>query len=140
MILAGLLLYLSEEWAEEALRRVEADDRVAKAAKGIDVSLLTLFEDGPDHAYEYLYVHFRDGGLEEYKLGHDAGELEGRKPTFTVRGPYENFADVQNGLITERRALLSGKLHLSGSMFKAMKHMRALETITGSLREIPCET
>lgn len=139
--LAGLLLYLSEEWAEEALRRVETDERIQKAAKGIDVSLLTIFTEAPDHAYGFLYVHFKDGGLLEYRTGHRAEDvLQDRSPTFVVSGTYGNFLEVQRGEISERRALLAGKLHLTGSMFKAMKHMRALETITGVMREIPCET
>lgn len=136
-----LLQYLSEKWADEALRRVETDDRIKDAAKGIDVSMLTIFTEAPEGAFGYLYVHFKDGGLLEYRTGHEAEDVLGdRNPTFVVSGTYENFVAVQEGEITEKRALLAGKLHLTGSMFKAMRHMRALETITGVMREIPCET
>jgi putative sterol carrier protein len=136
-----LLQYLSEKWAEEALRRVETDERIKSAAKDIDVSMLTIFTEAPKGAFGYLYVHFKDGGLLEYRTGHEAEDVLGdRDPTFVVSGTYGNFVAVQQGEISEKRALLAGKLHLTGSMFKAMRHMRALETITGVMREIPCET
>lgn len=136
------LQYLTEPWAEEALHRVEADDRIREAVKGIDVSMLTIILNAPKGAYGFLYTSFDGDGLRDYRVGRDYASVtqDLPAPTFVVSGDYEVFSAIQRGDISERRALLSGRLHLTGSMIKALRHMRALETITKVLREIPCET
>jgi len=57
-----------------------------------------------------------------------------------VSGKYEVFAAMQRGEIGERRALLTGRLHLTGSLVKALRHMNALETVTAALNTIDCVT
>ncbi len=138
---AGLLAftYMSEPWAEEALRRVETDPRIAKALQGIQLSILTIITDGPADTYGFLYVRFDGKGLADYRVGGDYQAVtEGiDNPTFVVSGKYDVFQDIQLGTFSERKALLTGKLHLTGSMIKALRHMRALESITKVLQEIP---
>jgi putative sterol carrier protein len=107
-----VLRYLSESWAEQALQQVESDERVLAATRGLQLSLLAIILNAPKDAYGFLYVAF----------------------------DYAVFAAIQRGEITERRAILTGKLHLTGSLVKALRHMRALETVTASLRTIACET
>jgi hypothetical protein len=136
------LQYLTEPWAEEALKRVESDDRIHKAIKGIEVSVLTIVLHPPKGSYGFVYTAFDGTGLKEYRVGLDyAAVADGiPPPTFVISGEYEVFAAVQRGEMTERKALLTGKLHLTGSMIKALRHMRALESITKVLQEIPCKT
>jgi hypothetical protein len=136
------LQYLTEPWAEEALKRVESDERIHKAVDGIDLSVLTIILHPPQGSYGFLYTAFDGAGLKEYRVGRDyAAVADGiPPPTFVVSGEYEVFAAVQRGELSERKALLAGRLHLTGSMIKALRHMRALESITKVLREIPCKT
>lgn len=136
------LQYLSQEWAEEALRLVETDQGIRKALDGLDLSLLTIILNAPKGCYGFLYAAFDEGGLADYRVGHDFHAV-GKglpEPTFVVSGDYKVFAAVQRGELSERRALLSGKLHLTGSMVKALRHMRALEAITAVFAAIPCQT
>ncbi len=130
---------MSQEWAEEALRRVESDDRVSKALKGIQLSILTIITEGPKDTYGFLYVQFDGTGLSEYRVGHEyAAVADGiPEPTFVVSGKYNVFQSIQLGELGEKKALLTGKLHLTGSMMKALRHMRAMEAITKVLQEIP---
>jgi hypothetical protein len=137
-----VLRYLSESWAEQALQQVESDERVLAATRGLQLSLLAIILNAPKDAYGFLYVAFDGEGLQDYRVGHDYGAVTTGmpNPTFVVSGDYAVFAAIQRGEITERRAILTGKLHLTGSLVKALRHMRALETVTASLRTIACET
>lgn len=136
------LRYLSEAWAEEALRRVEQSPEIRKAVKGIDLSLLTIILDPPEEAYGFIYAAFDGEGLTEYRVGKDYSAIADGvpAPTFAVSGSYETFSAMQRGELGERRALLTGKLHLTGSMLKALRHMRAMETVSEVLRSIECDT
>ncbi len=133
------LTYMSEPWAEEALRRVETDARIAKALSGIQLSILTIITEAPEDTYGFLYVRFDGHGLADYRVGGDYQTVTDNieTPTFVVSGAYDVFRDIQLGHYSERKALLTGKLHLTGSMIKALRHMRALESITKVLQEIP---
>lgn len=130
---------MSQAWAEEALRRVETDPDIAKAVQGLKLSILTILTDCPPETYGFLYVRFDGSGLADYRVGRDyetvADGIEA--PTFSVSGKYDVFQGIQMGHTTERKALLTGKIHLTGSMVKALRHMRALEAVTKSLQQIP---
>jgi hypothetical protein len=134
--------YLSPAWAEQALRLIETDARVARALHGVELSLLTIILHPPKGCYGFLYAAFDADGLKDYRVGVDyASVAKGLpEPTFTISGEYPVFAAIQRGELTERKALLAGKLHLTGSMVKALRHMKSLEAITGVLSSIPCTT
>lgn len=133
--------YLTEPWAQEALKRVETDPRIQDAVSGLRISILTIVLRAPANAYGFLYVAFDEHGLSEYRVGHDYHVVAAGipKPTFVVSGDYEVFTAVQRGELSEKRALLTGKLHLTGSLIKALRYMNALEAVTEVLREIPVE-
>jgi hypothetical protein len=134
--------YLSPAWGEKALRLVETDRRIADALGGLEVSLLTIITRPPKGCYGFLYAAFDADGLKDYRVGVDfASVARGLgEPTFTISGDYAVFAAIQRGQLTERKALLTGQLHLTGGMVKALRHMRQLEAITAVLTSIPCAT
>ncbi len=134
--------YLSEAWAEACLEAVEDDPRILAATKGAKVSLLCIILNPPPERYGFIYVAFDDAGLADYRLGHDYATVtkDMPTPTFVVSGDYKIWAQVQDGELPERKAVMSGKLHLTGNLLKALKHMRALEALTAVLRDIECET
>jgi hypothetical protein len=134
--------YLSPAWAEKALRLVETDPRIDRALQGLEVSILTIILHPPKGCYGFLYAAFDGDGLKDYRVGVDfASVAKGLpEPTFTVSGEYPVFAAIQRGELTERRALMTGKLHLVGGMVKALRHMRTLEAFTEAMSSIPCKT
>lgn len=138
----GTLQYLSEPWAQEVLKLIETDPRIKAALKGLDLSVLSIILHPPKGCYGFLYAAFDANGLSDYRTGHDFHAVtKGMpEPTFVVSGEYGVFAAVQRRELSERRAILTGQLHLTGSMVKALRHMRALETITEVTSEIPCQT
>lgn len=121
---------------------VETDARITRTLDGSAVSLLTIITHPPPGCYGFLYAAFDDDGLKDYRVGFDfASVARGLdEPTFTISGEYAVFAAIQRGEMTERKALLSGQLHLTGGMVRALRHMRQLEAITGVLTSIPCAT
>lgn len=124
-----------------ALERVEDDEGVARAVEGLDVSILAIVLEAPQPCYGFVYVRFEEGSLAEYRVGHDYAAVtkDVGTPTFVVSGRYESFAAIQRGQLSERKAILTGKLHLTGSVWKALRHMAAMEAITRSLNSIECE-
>ena len=134
--------YLSPAWAEQALRLVETDARLDRALQGLEISILTIILHPPKGCYGFLYAAFDDDGLKDYRVGFDfASVAKGLpEPTFTVSGEYPVFAAIQRGELTERRALLTGRLHLTGGMVKALRHMRTLEAFTQVMSSIECKT
>lgn len=133
---------MSEPWAQEVLKLIETDDRIHKALNGLEVSVLSIILHPPKGCYGFLYAAFDAEGLADYRTGHDFHAVtKGMpEPTFVVSGEYEVFAAVQRRELSERRAILTGQLHLTGSMVKALRNMKALEAITQVTSEIPCRT
>lgn len=136
------LVYLTEPWAEAALAAVESDPAIAKVVHGLDLSILTIITGAPEGRYGFFYAAFDGNGLSEYRVGYDYEAVTHGidEPTFAISGPYEVFAAIQRGEIGERKALLTGKLHLTGSLIKALRHMHAMETVSAAINRIPCAT
>ena len=134
--------YLGERWAQAALRIVETDEKLRAALGGARLSLLTIILHPPKDCYGFIYAAFDEAGLADYRVGHDYDEVtrDIDPPTFVVSGRYDIFAAVQRGELTERKALLSGQLHLTGSWARALRHMRALEAMAEALGAIDCKT
>ena len=139
---AAPVQYLSEPWAQKVLSLIETDRRVAEALDGLEVSILTIILHPPKGCYGFLYVAFDANGLVDYRTGHDFHAVAKGlpEPTFVVSGDYKVFAALQRRELSERKAILTGQLHLTGSMLKAMRYMRVLEAITEVTSEIPCKT
>ncbi|HUR61878.1 MAG TPA: SCP2 sterol-binding domain-containing protein [Candidatus Thermoplasmatota archaeon] len=133
--------YLGPGWGKKALALMRTDPRVQEAVQGVKLRLLTRILDAPEGRYGYLWADFDGTGLAEGRMGHAGdGVLETLRPTVTLEGDYAVFAAIQRGETTERKAFLSGRLKLHGSRIQALRHMGALEAVTGALAEIPCET
>lgn len=133
--------YLGPGWGRKALDVMRSDPRVQAALKGVKLRLLTRILDAPPGRYGYLWADFDGEGLADGRMGHAGdGVLEALQPTLTLEGRYATFAAIQRGEATERTAFLAGDLKLKGSRILALRHMGALEVITGALAEIPCET
>lgn len=133
--------YLSEAWGEAALQRLREDDDVQRALARVDVSLLSIIRDAPEGCFRFIYARFADGVLSDYRVGHDFASVQDvPKPTFTVSGDYTTFAACQNGDLSEKRAVLTGRLHLTGGLTRALRYWHALEALTECLRAIECDT
>jgi hypothetical protein len=134
--------YLSEPWAQAVLNLIETDPRIERALGGLEVSILTIILHPPKGCYGFLYAAFDADGLVDYRTGHDFHAVAKGlpEPTFVISGDYEVFAAIQRRELSERKAILTGRLHLTGSMVKALRYMRVLEAITAVTATVPCKT
>ncbi len=134
--------YLSPEWGEQALEILENDETVRNAMRGVSIRLLTIIVNGPPETFQFIYADVQEGELVAYRVGANYEEVTKGlpKPDFTVSGEYDVFAACQDGDLSERRAILTGKLHLTGSVFKALRHLPALEALTMAMRHVECVT
>jgi hypothetical protein len=133
--------YLGPGWGRKALAVMRTDPRVQESLQGVKLRLLVRITEVPAGRYTYLWADFDGAGLADARMGHAGdGALEALEPTVTLEGPYAVFAAIQRGELTERKAFLSGQLRLHGSRIQALRHMGALEAVTGALAEIPCQT
>jgi len=134
------IAYLGREWGRQALATLRSDPRVKEAVEGLNVSVLTRITGAPEGRYAWLYATFDDGKVEG-SMGKDDSGLEALPaPAFTITGPYEVFASIQRGELTEHRAFLSGQLQVDGNRLKALRLLGPLSTVTGVLAKIECET
>lgn len=134
------IAYLGREWGRQALATLRSDPRVREAVAGLNVSVLTRITGAPEGRYAWLYATFDDGQVEG-KMGKDDTALADLpEPAFTITGPYEVFAAIQRGEMSEHRAFLSGQLHVEGNRLKALRLLGPLSTVTGVLAQIECQT
>ena len=125
-----------------ALEVVESNPEVQQAVAGLELSILAIVLHPPKGSYGFTYVAFDGNGLSDYRVGFDYEAVTRgiQDPTFVVSGDYEVFAAINRGDLSERRALLTGKLHLTGSLLKALRHMHAMESVTRALNSVECRT
>lgn len=132
--------YLSSEWVDDGRKRVEGHPQFVEQTQGVHASILCVVHEQPDHADEVFYIDFRDGKIIDIYSGPKAEfDARGASAMFEVHGDYNTFVQIQEGHLSQTTAIMRGRLRLKGSLIKAMKHMRALETVTRILREVPTE-
>lgn len=130
--------YLSEKWIDAARRRVEAMPDLAATVGGVSLSLLMVVTDRQDLDGEAIYIEFDEGDLKHVKAG-GREEFESRyaQTEFTVWASYDTFAEIHAGRLNEKMAVLSGRVRLKGSMFRALKLLKVVEELNAILRQEP---
>lgn len=126
--------YLSQEWAQEAFRRLRAELSPDKM-KFVSSSMLTQYIDCPDGKDRSLYYKFVEGVIDELAI------TEGEPPPaeFTITGDYETFARISRAELNSRTALMSGKLRLKGNMVKALSLAAIVDRMNKVLATIPTQ-
>jgi hypothetical protein len=128
------LRYLSPEWAQEALRRLQADLTPEKM-KYLTSSMLTVYTGCPDGVDRAVYYRVVDGVVEELSL------QEGAWPEaeFTIAADYDTFARISRAELKARSALMSGKMSLKGNLVKALRLAPVVDRLNEVLATIPTD-
>ena len=126
--------YLSQEWIEEAAKRLRAELTPEKM-KHVTSSMLTVYKGCPDGQDRALYYKFVDGVIVELSIRE--GELP--EAEFRIIGDYETFAKISRAELGSRAALMSGKLILKGNMVKALSLASVVDRLNKVLATIPTE-
>ena len=126
--------YLSQEWIDEAAKRLRAELTPDKM-KNVTSSMLTVYKNCPDGVDRALYYKFVDGAIDELSIRE--GELP--EAEFRIVGDYETFAKISRAEIGSRSALMSGKLVLKGNMVKALSLSAVVDRLNKVLASIPTD-
>jgi putative sterol carrier protein len=124
--------YLSQEWEQEASRRLKAD-LTPEQMKHLTSSMVTFYTDCPDGQDRAVYYSVVDGVVEEVSV--QAGQPPDAE--FRITGTYETFARISRAELKARAALMSGKLALKGNLVKALKLAPVVDRLNEVLATIP---
>jgi len=84
----------------------------------------------------YVRYAFANGAIQDLKLGTDPG-IAANEADFKVTGTYDTFAALTQGKISIAQAFLARKIKLEGSVTRAMKFVKPLDTMNRILRQVP---
>lgn len=126
--------YLSPEWAEEVLKRVN-EKLTPERMKHITSSMLTINTSCPDGKDRAIYYEIVDGVVTELSIR----EGEFPKAEFTITADYQLFAKISRAELKARAALMSGKMKLKGPLVKALRLSPLVDRLNEVIATIPTE-
>lgn len=134
-----MVKYLSEEWAEQARKKVLAELDKAKDLKNMTTSLLNVIQNTPpDNKTMYFYVKFVDGNLEELITGCDES-IRQKNAEFTVTGDYTTFVQISSGQMSSAMALLKNRVKMAGNKMRALTITKPIDTFNNCISMIQTE-
>ena len=126
--------YLSPEWAEEVVKRVN-EKLTPEKMRHTTSSMLTVNTNCPDGKDRAVYYEIVDGVIKELSI--KEGEMP--KAEFTITADYQLFARISRAELKARRALMSGKMKLKGPLVKALKLSPLVDQLNEVIATIPAE-
>jgi putative sterol carrier protein len=126
--------YLSPEWAEEVVKRVN-EKLTPEKMKHTTSSMLTVNTNCPDGKDRAVYYEIVNGAVKEVSI------REGKMPQaeFIITADYQLFARISRAELKARRALMSGKMKLKGPLVKALKLSPLVDRLNEVIATIPTE-
>ncbi len=125
----------SEEYVDEAKKRINADAKYQELAKNVNDSYTLIFLPEPNKGVKEKVVlgfTIANGKMTEKWIG--------EKPTsYIMTAPYGVYVDILTGKLNVNRAFISRKLKVKGSIPRILKTARATERLVDVLATIPTE-
>ena len=126
--------YLSPEWAEEVIKRVN-EKLTPERMKHITSSMLTINTSCPDGKDRAIYYKIVDGVVTELSIR----EGEFPKAEFTITADYQLFAKISRAELKARAALMSGKMKLKGPLVTALRLSPLVDRLNEVIATIPTD-
>ena len=134
-----MVKYLSQEWAEQAKKKVLTELDKVKDLKNMTTSLLNVIQNTPpDNKTMYFYVKFVDGTVEELLTGCDES-LRQKNAEFTVTGDYTTFVQISSGQMSSAMALLKNRVKMAGNKMRALTITKPIDTFNNCISKIQTE-
>jgi len=134
-----MVKYLSQEWAEQAKKKVLTELDKVKDLKNMTTSLLNVIQNTPpDNKTMYFYVKFVDGTVEELLTGCDES-LRQKNAEFTVTGDYTTFVQISSGQMSSAMALLKNRVKMVGNKMRALTITKPIDTFNNCISKIQTE-
>jgi putative sterol carrier protein len=133
-----MVKFLSEEWLEKCKKYMHENLDPEKDLKNVTTSLLGVVEHiPPDDSTMNFYLNIDNGSLIDFVVSSDKSYE--KVATYIITGNYGTFRSILKGEMNMTIALLKNRLKLKGNKIKALKLMKPLDGLIGSLKEITDE-
>ncbi len=123
--------FLSEEWATEVTRRLQADEGVQKAAKGHNVTIHQVITDTAD-GESSNYLRVADGTPQVVVGTPDKAEI-------TVNQSYDTAVALDKGELNPQAAFMQGKIKVQGNLLKLMQLQGLLSAVFKAVKDLERE-
>lgn len=134
-----MVKFLSQEWAEQAKKKVLTELDKAKDLKNMNATLLNVIQNiPPDNKTIYYYIKFTEGNLDELITGTDEA-LKQKQADFIVTGDYTTFIQINNGQMSSAMALLKNRVKMTGNKMKALTITKPIDTYNNCVKGVPTE-
>jgi putative sterol carrier protein len=134
-----MVKYLSQEWTEQAKKKVLTELDKAKDLKNMNATLLNVVQNiPPDNKTIYYYIKFTNGNLDDLITSTD--ESMKQKPAdFIVSGDYTTFMQINNGQLSSAMALLKNRVKMQGNKMKALTITKPIDTFNTCVGKLQTE-
>lgn len=130
--------FLSDEWLEKCKKYMLENLDPEQDLKNVTTSLLGVVEHiPPDNTTMNFYLNVENGKLTDFIV--NQGDSYEKETVFVITGSYGTFKSILSGEMNMTIALLKNRLKLKGSKVQALKIMKPLDGVIGSLIEITDE-
>jgi len=134
-----MVKFLSQEWAEQAKKKVLTELDKAKDLKNMNATLLNVIQNiPPDNKTIYYYIKFTEGNLDDLITGTDES-LKQKQADFIVTGDYTTFIQINNGQMSSAMALLKNRVKMTGNKMKALTITKPIDTYNNCVKGVPTE-
>jgi len=123
--------FLSEEWASEVTKLLQADEGVQKAAKGQNITIQQNITDTPEgESPNYLRVA---DGVPTVAVG------TADKAEITVTESYDTAVALDKGELNPQAAFMQGKVKVQGNLLKLMQLQGLLSAVFKAVKDLDRE-
>jgi putative sterol carrier protein len=120
------------------MEKLNSDARYAQIAANWEGDMRFIVEaSGPLAETMVYYLDLWHGTC---RAAYEEKDPENRKPAFTLKAPYENFARVVTGQLDPMQALMTRKLGVQGNMAVLMRSVPTVLDFVRCCREVTTST
>jgi putative sterol carrier protein len=131
--------FLSQEWAEQAKKKVLTELDKAKDLKNMNATLLNVVQNiPPDNTTIYYYIKFTAGNLDELITSTDES-IKQKQADFIVSGDYTTFIQINNGQMSSAMALLKNRVKMTGNKMKALTITKPIDNYNNCVKGVPTD-
>lgn len=124
----------TSEWTQTFMDKLNTDAQYAQIAHNWEGDFYFVIE--PGGALTERVVLYFDLWHGKCRAAFVESDATARKPAFVLKAPYENFKRVLTGEMHPMTALMTGKLHVQGSMAVLMRSVPTVLDFVRCAREV----
>lgn len=121
--------YLTDEWADEVISALNADDSVRSAIKDVELCIQQVVTDVPGQDEVQYWTKFSGGEV-------SGGIGEAPDADVTISQSYETAVSMNKGDLNAQAAFMQGKLKVTGNMGKLLQHQGAMQALGPALQSV----